>query len=621
MPGMPILIAILWTLLFYSAERLLFFAWNWKLYQTQPVADLFLSFVYALRFDISAIFILAVPAYLISLTKHKKLALVVFVLFQWPLQVINTVDAELFHFLGRRYTFDAFFLVREVPGKFFDLLLTYWPLALASSSLLLCYIFVILRIKTSVKEPRSRKKIWRKKLGLGLLTLVILLIGARGGLQTKPINFAHAQIFSVPAMNTLSLNSAFTVIQTMKRQTLPRDHFMDEAEALSYLNGASKQKSLLEGHRPNSPNVVLIILESFALEYVGKANQGQGFTPFLDELADQSLFFTNAFANGRRSIEGVGAIMGGIPALMNEPFISSQYLTNYFLGVGTLLAEKKYHSSFFHGAKNGTMYFDQFMKSAGVKNYFGLNEYPRPQDHDGTWGIWDEPFLQWSLKKIDEFPQPFFTSIFTLSSHHPFRVPTQYESILPQGTQDIHQTIAYTDLAVREFFRTAAEKPWFKNTIFILTADHTYMAQKQEYDNEIGHYRVPLWIYAPGMTLPKVDTTEVVSHIDILPTILDLVGIQSKDNNYLGRSVFIPGPRSAITYIDNRYYLIQKNYFMEYSRGHSSYKMFAMNDPNQSHSLEEPVAEKEKLQKTLQAHIQYFSHGMWDNKLYYPTGK
>jgi phosphoglycerol transferase MdoB-like AlkP superfamily enzyme len=624
--------AFLITLGFYTLQRFQFLLWNWSFYHSQPLGDLVWAFVLALRFDLAAVSLLSALPFLIFVLVQlvsrgplsigrQRLLLIVFVLFHFPTMVLNLGDAEFINFLGRRYTFDALFFFREIPGKFWDITFYYWKLNLINISILGLFMWAVvgwLPRRAAGFQPRRQLK---KKLTVSALVFVVLAVSARGGLQSKPLNFAHARDFLNPMMNNLVLNSSFTFLQTIKRDSLPRDHFFTSEEMLQHLLSGLQSPSLLEGRRPSQrPNIVLIILESFGLEYVGYANRGQGYTPFLDELASKGIFFSNAFANARRSIEGVGAIMGGIPALMNEPFISSQYLTNHFLGAGTWLEKAGYHTSFFHGAQNGSMYFDQFMRSAGVQNYFGKNEYPNPQDSDGAWGIWDEPFLQWSATQMKSFPQPFFATIFTLSSHNPFKIPEKYQSRFPKGTMDVHESIGYTDHSLRQFFKSIEREPWYSNTIFILTADHTYKHETAVYQNEMGNYRVPLLIYSPGVKLPDPDATQVVQHIDILPTLLDLAGLPENEKNYLGTSVFVPGNRFAVNYSDGRYLFITRDFFLSYSRGGEA-QMFAMSDPGQTKPLLAPEAVKSELEKRLKASIQYFSQGMWDNKLYYPSGR
>lgn len=621
------------TLGAYTVERLLYLVWNWNFFQHQPLADILLAFLHGLRFDLSAVAILSAIPFLISavismwkprwenasVTRYSLAAL--FLIFQTPTMLLNLGDTEFVSFLGRRYTFDALFFMREVPGKFWSLASFYWFLATIIFAIYVLYATALFLAANYWKPNPIVNARWRRAVNC-FVALIALAIASRGGLQNKPINFAHAQVFLNPAMNNLVLNSSFTFIQTIRRESLPRDlYFKETEEMLAELRKGIAEHSLLNEpsfKRPEQkPNIVLIIMESFALEYMGKPHGGQGYTPFLDELAEKSLFFTNTFANARRSIEGIGAIMGGVPALMNEPFISSQYLTNYYLGLGSLLQEQGYRTAFFHGAENGSMYFDQFMKAAGVKEYYGKSQYPRPEETDGTWGIWDEPFLQWMNGKLGEFETPFFASVFSLTSHNPFPIPKEYAGKFPKGTLDIHEVIGYSDYALKKFFESASKEKWFQNTVFIITADHTYKIGRKEYDNDLGHYRVPLLIYSPSIQWPKIDTTQVVQHVDLMPTILDIAGSEEKERNYLGNSVFQPGDRYAVTLSDGTYLMIAKDYYLRYRRG-GQYEMFSMLPGNEG-PLQEPAERKAALEMRMKAVLQYFSQGLWDNKLYYPT--
>jgi phosphoglycerol transferase MdoB-like AlkP superfamily enzyme len=173
---------------------------------------------------------------------------------------------------------------------------------------------------------------------------------------------------------------------------------------------------------------------------------------------------------------------------------------------------------------------------------------------------------------------------------------------------------------LRKFFEKASKEPWFQNTVFIITADHTYKGDRPEYKNELGNYRIPLMIYAPEIQLPKPDEEQIVQHIDILPTVLDLVGIPEKEKNYLGTSVFIPADRFAVNYSDGRYLFVTKDYFLTHNQG-GDFQMFSMKDAAETTPLNEPFERKNALEKRLKASIQYFSQGMWDNKLYYPSGR
>lgn len=622
------------TMVFLSGSRLLFLAWNWAHLKAQPSSDLWLAFLTGLRFDFWAVSVLALipfAGFLLLLKFRPRFAEIFFAItfffMQAPGLIFNLGDIEYVNYTGRRLTWDTLSAFNEVPGKFFQIVASYGWLALISTLWFSCCCVLAFRFWPALQKMGQGSSLLnsRNRKVAAALFAIALLVGARGGLQKKPLGFAHAQIFTLPMMNNLVLNSSFTVLQTIKRQTVEKVQFFEnQKDLLSHLNGSLPGPSLLEGHRPQKPqNIVLIILESFSLEYMGP---GDGYTPFLNSLARQGVFFQNHIANAKRSIEGIGAILGGIPALMEEPFLSSQYMTNYFVGVGSKLSEKGYHTSFFHGGQNGTFYIDSFVRSVGIQNYFGLNEYPDKKDYDGTWGIFDEPFLQFMSQKLTTFKEPFFSAVFTLSSHNPFVVPAQYAGRFPKGVGDIHESIGYADFALQQFFKQAEKQPWFKNTLFIITADHTYKSWRSGWGSQIGAFRIPLILYHPSWKAPQVDVQQITQQVDLLPTILDFAGLDEKERNYLGRSVFVPGDRTATVYLDQKYHLIGKDYFLTYQKTAAEdeaqqFKFYSRADEAESQNLSEPSGLREKYLHTLKATIQYFSQGLWDNKLYYPSGR
>lgn len=637
---------VLVVILFYLIARAEFLLWNWSLFKNKPSQDILWSFVVGLRFDTSAALMVTAPLLLVTFVPWPKswnaywttFTWLLFCLLQVPFLILNLVDVEFINFVGRRFSYDSLFVVQEVPGKIYNFITSYWILFLLNTLLVVLFTWTVRLVMQRddseglvwpVKE-RSSVKLWLSHGFLCFVALVISVIGIRGGLQSKPINFVNANVFSAPLLNNLVLNSTFTFIKSYGAESLTREkYFSNKEDLLAKLNG-SFVGSVLDGHRPVKPqNVVIIILESFGEEYLGPVS-GKTYTPFLDSLMEKSLVFKNAYANGRRSIEGIGAIMAGIPALMSEPFISSHFTANYFLGLGTLLNQKKYATSFFHGGHNGTMYFDSFMQSAGVEKYFGSKEYGNSQDDDGVWGIWDEPFLQWMITNLDSEPQPFMTSVFTLTSHQPFKVPEKYKADFPDGPIEILKTVSYTDFALKKFFAEAEKKPWFKDTLFVITADHASLHYRREYENDLGSYRIPLFLYHPSYKFPKVDTEKVVQQVDVLPTLLDFLGIPEKDKNYLGSSLFIDGDKVAVNFIDGRYILFAKDYFVRWSPGHGEPQMFSISDGEGEKEIKsdsmafdfsksEANGRKKKLEEKLKATIQYFNEGMWDNKLYYPT--
>ena len=233
---------------------------------------------------------------------------------------------------------------------------------------------------------------------------------------------------------------------------------------------------------------------------------------------------TRAFANGRRSIDAVPAILASIPHWTDETFSSSPYASLPFISLASLLGEEGYRTSFYHGGRNGTMGFDGFARAAGFQRYVGMNEYPYSKaDFDGHWGIRDRPFLQFWAQELAREPQPFLSTVFTLSSHHPYQLAPEEAERFAGGDKDIHPTLRYSDDALRQLFSTARAMPWYANTLFVITADHTADLERTGVHGDLPiDYWVPLLFVAPWLPAEPLDA--VTQHIDILPTTLLHIG-------------------------------------------------------------------------------------------------
>lgn len=668
---------LLITIIFYLLLRVLFFVWNHDLYQSVVWTEVLKAFLFGFRFDLSSLAFLALPSALSSVLewlfqmRKRWLTLLFFLVPNLIFIIINLGEIEYIKFTGRRMTLQSLAIVSEVQGKLASTIGANVGLFVTSCILVFLWLFLIFKIykldflKSNSDKPQTffaglmRPSI-AKSLFTGFIILFGLVIAARGGLQKKPLGFAHSQAFANSSLNLLMLNSSFTFLQSLKKQPLAREHFMSREEMLENINGnlagesiAPKIQNILSQQlnkeiRPQQQNVILIIVESLTLDMFGKIHGDKGYVPFLDELSQKSLFFTNAFANGRRSIEGAAAILAGIPAMMTEPFISSQYATNTFYGLGTQLGSQGYVSAFYHGAANGSMYFDQFTASAGIPKYFGANEYDKitgrgQADNDGTWGIWDRPFLQTVLNDIDQNlahssngeSQKFSATIFTLSSHTPFQVPESEKNKYPKGTSPIHEVMGYTDSALQEFFAKSSQKKWFNDTLFIITGDHTFTPSRISYQNEWGQYRVPIIFYHPRIQSwpTEINVKEPVQHIDILPSITDFLGFEFKPQNLMGRSVFREGDRYVVIAQDGLYHLINKDMLLRLrAQGGAEAELFrlpdhlnqtnpnkAVNDNSSSDTDLVPIHISEKsskLLKLLNSQRQYFSEGLWDNSIY-----
>lgn len=363
-----------------------------------------------------------------------------------------------------------------------------------------------------------------------IILLPAIIIGARGGLAYKPITPYSANAYVSNEYIDLWNNSLQTIIYSMEHQELEQRPYFNEKALDSIYNPIQQVDTLPFQFK----HVVLIVLESFAEEFIYYLNPKRqaSITPFLDSLAASSYIFSNAYANGRTSLQGIAAILAGIPNMSEEAFIRSKYNTNKLKGLGMILRMHNINSSFYHGANNGSMNFDIFCQSIGIENYYGRKEYPNREDFDGKWGIFDEPFLQFVASKIKEEKFRSFSTIFTISSHDPYTIPEEHKNRFISDKHPIEKTISYTDYALKRFFKSIQSWSDFDSTAFIITADHASLNFDESYNNPLGKYRIPLLVYTPG----KLDTlligtpiSSVFQQTQIPISILTMLGINGEE--------------------------------------------------------------------------------------------
>jgi len=446
----------------------------------------------------------------------------------------NLMDISYFPFTLSRTTFSVFSQFSNESNLvplFLKFFVDYWYIVLFFVLFIWLMVFLYKKIKLPILNEKPSIKYYLKALLLFPIVCAIFVIGARGGIlhSTRPITMSNAGDYvKNPSEIHLVLNTPFCLLKTIFHHSLEKKtYFRDKADLEKIYNP-------IHISNPNDTvkkyNIVLILLESFGKESIGFFNNHlYGFTPFVDSLCTQSLVFQNSFANGRKSIDILPSTMLSIPSL-GEPFVLTEYFSDHLKSLPQILKEENYNTSFFHGAANGSMGFSALTNLIGIDHYFGKNEFLNENkfntaESGNLWGIWDEDFFQFYAKKIDEFKQPFFTSIFSVSSHHPFDLPKKYENKFPEGKHPIYRTIGYTDFALRKFFETAQNMPWFENTIFVITADHCQSTPTHdEYNTSTGLFSVPIIFYSANKNLNlNGNSQKLIQQIDIMPTLLGLL--------------------------------------------------------------------------------------------------
>jgi phosphoglycerol transferase MdoB-like AlkP superfamily enzyme len=514
---------------------------------------------FGLRFDTFAICAVNVLFIIFSLLPvkqfygkaYQKFLKYLFIILNSVFLLPNCVDFAYFPFIKKRSGADLFNQVggqtdigKLLPQYIRDF---WWVLAIY---ILLVILLIWLYKRIKVESPPALLTSLKSKLtiaGIFILACGLTFLGIRGGFGRNPIDIIDAGIYAAPSEVPLVLNTTFTLVKSLDKKELKEYKFFNDTELRALYNPVYKKRDTLPFAKKN---VVILILESYAKEYTAGGKAGVSYTPFLDSLAKHCFVFSNSFANGSKSIEGIPAILSGLPHLMENPYINSSYSGNVQSSLASILGKEGYSTAFFHGGINGTMNFDSYARMAGYQNYFGRNEYNNDDDFDGFWGIWDEPYLQYTVKKMSELKEPFHSSIFTLSSHHPYFVPDKYKGKFPKGTLENSASIAYTDLSLRKFFESAQKTPWYKNTLFVLVADHTSLSDHPFYKNIAGQQCIPIFFYSPSDSLTGEDQRSF-SQIDIVPSVLDYL--------HYNKSFFAFGQSYMRKQNNNCYYYINGN--------------------------------------------------------------
>jgi phosphoglycerol transferase MdoB-like AlkP superfamily enzyme len=615
-------IQIVFVFLLHTLCRLLFYSFNYSHFNDLLFSELAAILFYGLRFDAfsiaatNALYILmcALPFRFYYNKNYQRLSSYVFITTNALAIMLNVIDFGYFPFNMKRMTYDAFLLAFSGQTEFVKLLphffMQFWYLIIIYG--LGVYALVRVHYKIKKLEQVSYSEFTIKR--VATYTFVFLLIssltvlGIRGGTQKVPIVLVDAANYTSTKFIPLLINTPFSVLKSADLTSIQHLNLFPEEQLKTYYNPIHQKDT---GSFKNI-NVCVILLESFSKEFTGLGKR-KSYTPFLDSLMSQSITFSNAYANGKTSINSVPSVIASMPCFLDNQYLNSIYSNNTLQTLPSLLKDKGYTSTFFHGGTNGTINLNSFAKLAGFDKYYGRTEYNDESEYDGQWGIWDEPFLKKTVKEISNMKKPFFASIFTLSSHNPYKVPQKYKGKFPKGNYQIIESVGYTDYALKQFFTEASKQTWFENTLFVITADHTSTSDDDFYSNAVGQYSIPLMIYKKNNS-PVIEN-KTVQHIDILPTILDYLNYDKPYYSF-GQSMFSKQSQPVIYYIGPEFHCIQDSFVYTINNNKFVEKFNFKKDSLLTTNLLDQKKDKELL-NFCNALIQTYNNDVIDNKTYY----
>ena len=623
----------------YFLARLIYFFENYSYFSQN------LSFSHVLEmlrgglvFDTSAILVTNIPYIVLMLFPihykesaiYQKLCRAVFLVINGLALAINLCDAVYFRFTMRRTTttvFSEFANEENLGGVFLKETINHIYLLV----LFVVMVWAMYRLYRMTGLKHKELTWWHYDLAT-LLSLAALapfvVAGIRGGFATavRPITISNAnQYVDRPTDAALVLNTPFSLYRTIgKAVFVVPEYYQNEAEMASVFTPI---------HVPNDSvpmtkkNVVVLIVESFGREYIGALNgtlensRYRGYTPCVDSLIAKSITFSHSYCNGRKSIDGMPSILSSIPCFV-EPFFLTPASMNHVSGIASLLVGEGYQTAFFHGAQRGSMGFQAFARSTGFQEYYGREDYDEDTrfggdaDFDGMWAIWDEPFLQYYAAKMSEMKEPFMTAVFTASSHHPYVIPEKYKEVYPEEGLTIHKCIRYTDMAIGRFFQEASRQPWFKNTIFVLTSDHTNQSDHMEYQTDLGGFCSPIIIYEPGVTDQQPEMQQkIAQQIDILPT---LMGRLHYPKPYFAFGIDVlntPAEQTwAVNYMNGFYQYVKHGHVIQFD-GQKTTAAYALTDSLMQNNLVNQLPEQPQMEREVKAIVQQYMERMTQDRL------
>ena len=629
------LLAVLWNLLlvFLTYQVARFAYWLENSDMLRYTSDVWRG---GLLFDTSAILytnvlwvaLMLFPLHQKETPLYHRICKLLFIVVNGLALAVNLADSVYFQYTMRRTTttvFSEFSNEGNLGSIIGTEFLNHWYLVLL-------FVVVMVLLWLLYATPRiaiHRSDRWHYDI-VCLLSLLLFapfcVAGMRGGFTTavRPITVSNANQYAArPTDAALVLNTPFSLIRTIGKNVFTVPDYFESEEAMEAIYSPlhPSQTSITSSTSTTRKNIVILIVESFGREYIGALNRDldngtyKGYTPFVDSLINLSTTFRYSYCNGRKSIDGMPSILSSIPMFV-EPFILTPASMNEFSGLAGILGAEGYHTAFFHGAQNGSMGFQAFAKKTGFQHYYGRTEYEAAKgtdDFDGTWAIWDEPFLQYYAEEMSRMPQPFMTALFTASSHHPFVVPEQYQQQYPEENLPIQKCIRYTDMALGKFFARCSREPWFQNTIFVLTSDHTNMSDHPEYQTDLGGFCSPIIIYEPGREPEMQD--KIAQQIDILPTVL---GLLNYPKPYFGFGIDVLNtPKEdtwAVNYLNGIYQYVKDGYVLQFD-GMKTTALYSLNDRLMKNNLKGKIQNQAQMEQELKAIIQQYMERMTQNRL------
>ena len=549
-----------------------------------------------IRFDIViAGYILIFPSFVLFLTDVLGLRkpIINTIFFYWISILftisflISSIDIPFFSQFYDRLTIVAFEWMENF-GFVFSMIIQeprYFIFVLPFIILVLIFILLLKKMFNANNNEQASTNIYMNSI-VSLALLSVMFLGIRGRIQHKsPIRVGTSYFSDNSFLNKLGLNPVFTLINSylddLKNSSII--DLMDNETAIQYvqtiMNISSLQytsplarKIVPAEVSENKPNVILVIMESMSAAKMKRHGNEHNLTPFLDSLANNSIYFENVYTSGKHTYNGIFSTLFSCPALYcKHPM---KQIVEYE-GISNALLKNGYSTTYFTTHDSQFDNVEGFLRANGFQNIISESNYPT-EEVKTTLGVPDDYMFRYSIQVINDLAsknKPFFVTFMTASDHGPYYIPDYFD---PQSEEIKQQVVEYADWSLKIFLTLSEKQDWFDNTIFVFIADHG-ASINGVYSIPLNYFHTPLILYAPKILQKCEVHNEIGSQLDVFPTVMGLLQ-QPYINNTFGIDLLNEKRKYAIVNDDDKMGILDTTYFCILNRNSESVKLLKYKD-------------------------------------------
>ena len=520
----------LFWLFYFLIAKFIFLLYNFNLTCSLEFSEISGVFFHGFKMDLSLVsylmvfpgIVLAFSYFIRPIVLGNIFKIYTFLLL-FSITFINIIDLGLYPHWGTRVGISAFDYVGNPEGVSSSIT---FKDVLSAILLVAFYIgfftfFYFRWLKSDILECARQKWYFSP---ITIFITAFLIIPIRGGLGTAPINLSTVSFSNKLYVNHASYNFMWNFLKTIERskKMVNPCNYTNRNEALSKFNSAEKQRVIIDSliveiDTSRLPNVIFIVLESFSNKVISSFGGKNDICPNLDSISKDGIIFTSFYASGNRSDRGMAALLGGYPSLLTQSVINYPDKSVKLKKMSSYFNQNGYWSSFYYGGDIDFYNLKSFVLQGEYREIISQDDFPKEIRNMSSWGVPDGFLFERVLNEIDK-KQPFFTTVYTLSSHTPYDVPVQM--IKAETNEEKYlNSIAYTDSCLGDFIKAFKKTKYWDNTLVIITADHGHLFPGPTEIIEPETYRIPL-IWTGGVVKNAATIENICGQPDLIPTLV-----------------------------------------------------------------------------------------------------